>query len=58
MLTKWVGHKFHAEQRELIRHTFRRLGLSLAVDYSEDAELSIKDLSSRVVRIRNSQMVK
>lgn len=50
MLTKWVGHKFHAEQRDLIRHTFRGLGLSLAVDDSEDAELSIRDLPSRVVR--------
>ena len=34
----------HAEQASLIRQTFRKLGLSLAVDGSEDEELSIKDI--------------
>ena len=34
---------------ELIRQTFRKLGLSLAVDGSEDAELSIRDLLGIVV---------
>ena len=47
MLTKWVGQawrELHAEKSDLIRSTFRKLGLSLAVDGSEDVELSIKDL--------------
>lgn len=47
MLTKWVGQawrELHAEKGELIRQTFRKLGLSLAVDGSEDAEISIRDL--------------
>lgn len=47
MLTKWVGQawkELHAEKRELICQTFRKLGLSLAVDGSEDAEISIQDL--------------
>lgn len=47
MLTKWVGqawHELHAKQSELIRQTFRKLGLSLPVDGSEDEEISIKDM--------------
>ncbi len=47
MLTKWVGQawrELHANNSELIRQTFCNLGLSLAVDGSEDEELSIRDL--------------
>lgn len=47
MLTEWVGQawrELHAEQSGLIRRTFRKLGLSLAVDGSEDEEISIKDV--------------
>lgn len=47
ILTKWVGQawrELHAEHAPLIRQTFRKLGLSLAVDRSEDSELSIKDI--------------
>ena len=52
MLTKWVGQawrELHIEKSELIRQTFRKLGLSLAVDGSEDNELSIRDLPGIVV---------
>lgn len=52
MLTKWVGQawqELHIEKNELICQTFRKLGLSLAVDGSEDRELSIKDLPGIVV---------
>ena len=34
----------HRENASLIRQTFRKLGLSLAIDGSEDNELSIKDI--------------
>ena len=47
LLTKWVGQawrEFHAQQASLITSTFRKLGLSLAVDGSEDAEISVKDI--------------
>lgn len=47
MLTHWIGQawrEFHQNSSHIIRQTFRKLGLSLAVDGSEDAELSIKDL--------------
>ena len=47
MLTKWVGQawrELHTKHASLIRQTFRKLGLSLAVDGSEDEELSIKDI--------------
>lgn len=52
MLTKWVGQawrELHANQGELIRQRFRKLGLSFAVNGSEDAELSIRDLAGIVV---------
>ena len=47
LLTKWVGQawrELHAQQGPLISNTFRKLGLSLAVDGSEDAEISVKDI--------------
>ena len=47
MLTKWVGQAWedtHKTHGHVIRRTFRQLGLSLAVDGSEDQELSIRDL--------------
>ena len=47
MLTHWVGQAWrdiHRENASLIRQTFRKLGLSLAIDGSEDNELSIKDI--------------
>ena len=48
MLTQWVGEawiRLHKEKGHVIRDTFRKLGLSLAVDGSEDHELSIKDIN-------------
>ena len=49
MLTEWVSQawrEFHKNliKSELIRKTFRQVGLSLAVDGSEDHELWIKDI--------------
>ena len=47
MLAHWVGQAWrdiHRENASLIRQTFRKLGLSLAIDGSEDNELSIKDI--------------
>ena len=47
MLTKWVGQawtELHKDHGELIRQTFRRVGLSLAVDGSEDREIKVKDI--------------
>ena len=47
MLTKWVGQawrELHTQQADVIRQTFRKLGLSLAVDGSEDHEISVKDI--------------
>lgn len=52
MLTKGVGQawrELHANQSDLICQTFRKLGFSLAVDGSEDAELSKRDLLGIVV---------
>lgn len=49
MLTHWVGQawrEFHQENPDLIRQTFRDLGLSLAVDGSEDTELKFRDISN------------
>ena len=48
MLTNWVGEawtKLHKEKGHVIRETFRKLGLSLAVDGSEDHEISVKDIN-------------
>ena len=45
LLTQWVGQtwkEFHKKTPELIRQTFRKLRMSLAVDESENDELSIK----------------
>ena len=47
MLTKWVGQawrEMHMEHSSLICQIFRKLGLFLAVDGSEDDELSVKDI--------------
>ena len=47
MLTKWVGQaweELHKDHGSLICQTFRRLGLSLAVDGSEDHEIKVKDI--------------
>lgn len=47
MLTHWVGQawrELHKDNGDLIRQTFRKLGLSLTVDGSEDTELKIRDL--------------
>lgn len=47
MLTHWVGQawrEFHRDNPGLIRQTFRKLGLSLAIDGSEDDEIWIKDI--------------
>ena len=63
MLTKWVGQawrELHANQSELICQTSRKLSLSLAVNGSEDAELSIRDLPGMVVgdwRMASDQVV-
>lgn len=49
LLTRWVGQAWgevHAQQSSLIRQTFRKLGLSLAVDGSEDHEISVKKKSN------------
>ena len=48
MLTQWVRQawkKFHEESFDVIRRAFRKLGLSLTIDGSEDDELHVKDLS-------------
>lgn len=47
MLTHWVGQawrEFHKKNPGLIRKTFRKLGLSLAIDGSEDDELWVKNI--------------
>ena len=47
MLTQWVGQawkEFHEESSDVIRRAFRKLGLSLAIDGSEDDELHVEDL--------------
>ena len=47
MLTHWVGKawvKFHDQHRRTIIRAFRKIGVTLAIDGSEDAELSIKDI--------------
>ena len=49
MLTEWVSQawrEFHKDsiKSELIRKTFCQVGLSLAVDESEDHELWLKDI--------------
>lgn len=47
LLTQWVGQawkEFHEENSGTIRRAFRKVGLSLAVDGSEDDELHIEDL--------------
>ena len=47
MVTHWVGQawrELHAEQSHLIIKAFRKVGLSLAVDGSEDVELHVKDI--------------
>ena len=47
MLSHWVGDawiKFHEFHQDTIIKLFRQVGLSLAVDGSEGAELKIKDL--------------
>lgn len=38
--------EFHEESSDIIRRAFRKLGLSLAIDGSEDNELHVKDLSN------------
>ena len=48
LLTKWVAQAWDDLHKELggtIVDTFRKLGLALAVDGSEDHEISVKDLS-------------
>ena len=52
LLTKWVGQAWEDLYNELggtIRDTFRKLGLALAVDGSEDYEIDVKDLLEMVV---------
>ena len=47
MLTKWVGQAWmdlHKDHKKLICQTFRRVGLSLAVDGSQDHEIRVKDI--------------
>ena len=47
IVIKLVGQawrELHTKHASLIRQTFRKLGLSLAIDGSEDEELSIKDI--------------
>ena len=47
MLTHWVGKawiKFHERHRNTIIRAFRKIGVTLAIDGSEDTELSIKDV--------------
>lgn len=49
MFTKWVGQAWedlHKEQGHVIIQTFRKLGLSFAVDGSEDHEISVKDIKN------------
>ena len=48
MLTEWVSkawRELHRDKADLIRKTFRQVGLSLAVNESEDKKLWIKDIS-------------
>ena len=47
LLTHWVAEAWewlHLERKELIKQTFRKVGLVLNPDGSEDAEISIRDL--------------
>ena len=47
MLTQWVGKawiKFHEQHRGTIVRSFRKIGVTLAIDGSEDEELAIKDI--------------
>lgn len=47
MITYWVAQvwrELHAEQSDIIIKTFRKLGLSLAVNGSENKELRVKDI--------------
>ena len=44
---EWVGQAWralHSQHTSTIRQTFRNLGLSLAVDGSEDEEIKVKDI--------------
>ena len=54
MLTHWVGQawrEMHQQNTDLIRQTLRNVGLSLAVDGSEDHELKIKDIPNQEVSV-------
>ena len=47
MITKWVGQtwrELHSKQSHVIVKAFQRLGLTLAIDGSEDEELYVKDI--------------
>ena len=52
LLTQWVGKawkKYHEDNQEVIKQTFRDVGLTLAIDGSEDKQLKIRDLPDLVV---------
>ncbi len=52
MLTQWVNQtwrKFHKKNSDVIRQTFRKLELSLAINESEDHELFIKNIFDVIV---------
>ena len=52
LLTHWVGKawkEYHEDNKEVIKQTFRDVGLALAVDGSEDEQLKIRDLPNLMV---------
>lgn len=61
MLTQWVGQawkEFHEDSFDVIHRAFRKLGLSLTIDGSEDDELHVEDLSEvEVGDWRNSDQI-
>lgn len=59
MLTQWVGQawkEFHEDSFDVIRRAFRKLGLSLTIDGSEDDQLhgviKIKIMSYTIEKTR------
>ena len=52
MITKWVGEAWaHTSQKkEMVQHAFKKCGISVPIDGSEDAAIKICGLEGYIVR--------
>ena len=63
LFTRWVGQAWEevSADREMVKRSFRKCGIVVAVDGSEDSKINISELEEYAVKIRitmNIQMMK